>query len=75
MNLSGGYASPYACSIPARITALRRLQHLGLQHCVHAPLPSTLSQMTWLTSLKVAQNLSEDKLVPYRDRDGLLVVC
>ena len=56
MDLSGGYASPYACSVPAGITALQRLQHLGLRNTVTAPLPRTLSQLTCLTSLDVTQD-------------------
>ena len=77
VDLSGYFASPYgmyACSIPASITALRQLQHLGLEDFVRAPLPRTLSQMTRLTSLKVAQYMSEHELL-YRDHDGLVVRC
>ena len=75
MDLGGTYTSPHVCSIPAGITALQRLQHLGLQHCVRAPLPRSLSQMTWLTSLSIMQFESDFQALLLRDHDGPVVCC
>lgn len=61
------------CSVPAGITALQHLQHLGLWDCVTAPLPRTLSRMTQLTSLDITQ---DDDELSHRlfDNPGGLVV-
>jgi hypothetical protein len=76
MDLIGFWPSEYACSVPAGITALQHLQHLGLRNCVTAPLPRSLSQMTRLTSLDVTQ---ESRLPAgqqlFRDSNDPVVCC
>ena len=56
MDFNGSDPWPHACSVPADITALQHLQHLGLRDCVTEPLPRSLSQMTQLTSLDITQD-------------------
>ena len=43
-------------SLPAGITALRRLKHLGLGNCLTAPLTHSISRLTGLTSLEISQD-------------------
>jgi hypothetical protein len=73
MDLSGTYTSPHVCNIPAGVAALQRLQHLGLRYCLSAPLPRSLSQMTRLTSLTVAEYKTEFQDLLFCDHDGPVV--
>ena len=70
---ASGDPGEYTCNIPAGITMLHRLQHLGLRHCVTGPLPRSMRQMTQLTSLDVTTHVSNSEDLLFRDLDGLVV--
>ena len=70
---ASGDPGEYTCSVPAGITVLQRLQHLGLRHCVAGPLPRSMRQMTQLTSLDVMQQEYDFEALLFRDADGLVV--
>jgi hypothetical protein len=52
---------------------LQRLQRLGLRHCVTAPLPRSMCQMTQLTDLDVTEQDSNIEALLFCDPDGLVV--
>jgi hypothetical protein len=75
MDLGVSLISLLACNIPMGIAALQRLQHLGLRNYVTAPLPRSLSQLSRLTSLDVAQPAREYNKLLFHDADGPVVCC
>ena len=70
---ASGDPGEYTCNVPAGITVLQRLQHLGLRHCVAGPLPRSMCQMTQLTSLTVTRHVSNSTDLLFRDANGLVV--
>ena len=70
---ASGDPGEYTCNVPAGITVLQRLQHLGLRHFMAGPLPRSMRQMTQLTTLAVTRHVSSSTDLLFRDACGLVV--